>query len=97
MDELHGILTTYEMRTSGENSFRKEAVFKAAKKDKKMIEAETSSHEESEVDVEEANFVKNMKRGNGKYKGKLPLKCYGCGRIGHFSSKFPYNKHSDNE
>ena len=39
MDELHGILTTYEMRSSGEKSFKKEAVFKAAKKDKKKIEA----------------------------------------------------------
>jgi hypothetical protein len=97
MDELHGILTAYEMRTSGENSFRKEATFKVAKKDKKNFEAEINSHEESEGDVEEANFVKNMKRGTGKYKGKLPLKFFGCGRIGHFASKCPYNKHTDNE
>jgi hypothetical protein len=97
MDELHEILTAYEMRTSGENSFRKEAAFKVAKKDKKKVEAEINSHKESEGDVEEANFVKNLKRGTGKYKGKLPLKCFGCGRIGHFASKFPYNKHTDNE
>ncbi len=37
MDELHGILTAYEMRTSGENSFRKEEAFKVAKKDKKTL------------------------------------------------------------
>jgi hypothetical protein len=97
MDELHGILTTYEMRTSGENSFKKEEAFKVAKKDKKKVEAEINSHEESKGDVEEANFVKNLKRDTNKYKGKLPLKCFGCGRIGHFSSKYPYNKHTDNE
>ena len=74
MDELHGIQIAYEMRTSGENYFRKETAFKVAKKDKKKVEAEISSHEESEGDVEEANFVKNPKRGTGKYKGKFPLK-----------------------
>ena len=97
IDELHGILTAYEMRNSGEDSFRKEVAFKVAKKNKKKVEAETSNHEDSEEDKEEANFVKNLKNGTGKYKGKLALKIFGCGRIGHFSSKCPYNKHSDGE
>ena len=39
MDELHGILTTYEMRNYGEDYFRKEAAFKVDKKDKKKVEA----------------------------------------------------------
>jgi hypothetical protein len=51
MDELHGILTIYEMRTSNENYFRKETSFKVAKKDKKKVEVEINSHEESEGDV----------------------------------------------
>jgi hypothetical protein len=38
MDELQGILTTYEMRTSNENPSNKEATFKATKKDKKKVE-----------------------------------------------------------
>jgi hypothetical protein len=38
MDELHGILIAYDMRTSGENSTKKDATFKAAKKDKKKVE-----------------------------------------------------------
>ena len=36
-----------------------------------------------------------MKKGTGKYKGKLFVKCFGCGKIGNFGSKCPYNKHSD--
>ena len=47
--------------------------------------------------MEEANFVKNLRRGSGKYKVKLPLKCFDCGRIENFASKCPFNKHSDGE
>jgi hypothetical protein len=32
MDELHGILTTYEMRTGKERPSKKETTFKASKK-----------------------------------------------------------------
>ena len=43
--------------------------------------------------------MRKMKRGIGKYKGKLPLKCFDYGKIGHFASKFPYAKdhNSDDE
>ncbi|XP_043697028.1 uncharacterized protein LOC122647777 [Telopea speciosissima] len=33
--------------------------------------------------------IKKFKNGKGKYKGKLPLKCFNCGGIGHFTSKCP--------
>lgn len=97
MDELQGILTAYEMRTSNEYPTKKEATFNAAKKDKKKVELEVKNHENSEEDFEEANFVKNLKRGTRKYKGKLPLKCFNCGRIGNFASKCLFNKHFDGE
>jgi hypothetical protein len=45
-----------------------------------------------------ANLIRKLKKGIGKYKGMLPLKCFNCGSIGHFASKCPHkNKYSDVE
>jgi hypothetical protein len=46
-------------------------------------------NEDSEPDEIEAKFVKRLKKGSGKYKGKLPFKCFNCGRIGHFEINVP--------
>ena len=49
------------------------------------------------VKWEEANLVRKLKWGTSKFKGKIPFKCFKCGRIGHFASKSPYGKISDND
>jgi hypothetical protein len=38
-----------------------------------------------------------LKRGIGKYKGKLSLICFNFGKIGHFVVKFPYSKNSESD
>jgi hypothetical protein len=43
MDELHGTLTTYEMRTEQDNPIKKEETFKASKKSKKKGKKKTNS------------------------------------------------------
>ena len=99
VDELHGILIAYEMRTEQEDPSEKAATFNTSnhkKTNKPKPKTECSSDDESDSE-EEANFVRKLKRGIGKYKGKLPLKCFTCGRIGHFTSKCPYAKGSDND
>jgi len=71
MDEMHGSLTTYEMRIGKRKSIDREASFKAKKKIKAMPE----SDEEQTSDELEVNFVHKLKKGiKGKYRGKLPFK-----------------------
>jgi hypothetical protein len=45
-----------------------------------------------EPDEIEEKIVKRLKKGSGKYKGKLPFKCFNCGRIGHFGNKCPHKR-----
>ena len=39
---------------------------------------------------EESNFVKNLQRGAGRFRGKLPFKCFACVRVGHYAAKCPH-------
>ena len=95
IDELHGILTAYKMRTGQNYPSRKEATFKAIKYSKNP-KAPSKNHSDISDD-EESLFIKKLERGTGKYKGKLPLKCFNYGRIGHFASKCPYSKQDDSD
>jgi hypothetical protein len=82
LDQLLGILTAYEMRIIKDKPTSREASFKEDK------------NEDSKPDEIEAKFVKRLKKGSGKYKGKLPFKCFR--RIGHFANKCPHKKHDQN-
>ena len=84
-DELHGILTSYEMRTKKDNGSKEEVPFKTIRKPKNnKHECKNSSNI---CDEEEVNFMRKLKRGHVKYKGEFPFKCFKCGRIKNFSSK----------
>ncbi|KAJ8622113.1 hypothetical protein MRB53_030642 [Persea americana] len=86
MDELLGSLATYKMRIGKPKSSDKEAAFNATNKSKEVVK--TDKDESDDLDDElTANFVRKLKKGQGKYKGKLSFKCFNCGDVGHFAAK----------
>jgi len=68
------------MRKGGPSD-RREATFKASGKGD-YYELGHASEEE-----EESNFVKNIQWGAGRFRGKLPFKCFAYGRVGHYAAK----------
>ena len=84
MDELQGIPIAHEMRKEQDKPLKHEVVFKSLRREI------LKEHQTSVSLEEESNFVRKLKNGFGKYKGKLHFKCFDCGRVGHFSAKCPY-------
>jgi hypothetical protein len=84
IDQLLGTLNAYEMRINKDKSITRETSFK---EDKNI---------DSDLDDIEAKFVRRLKKGSGKYQGKLPFKCFNCGKICHFASKCPHQKKEQN-
>jgi hypothetical protein len=90
MNELHGILTSYKMRKDQDNPIMREETFKASKKIKKKDKQKEKSYcscsDDSEEHEEVANFIKRLKTGTKKYKGKVLLIFFNCDGVGHFTN-----------
>lgn len=50
---------------------------------------------EDDADLEEAMFTRRSKKDFSKYK-KTSLRCFNCGKFGHFAAKCPYEDNEDN-
>ncbi len=68
-DELHGILTTYEMRIELDNPSKGEETFKISKK---KTHNRKNNPDRNLEDDEEFHFTKRVQQGTGKYKGNFP-------------------------
>jgi len=42
-------------------------------------------------------LIRKIEKWSGKYKGKLPFKCFNCGKFEPFFSKCPYPKQADSD
>lgn len=77
-EQLFGTLTAFEVRKFGKDKDKSEIAFKAS---------EDGLDDEERMQEMEANFVRKLKKGTGKYKGMLSFKCFRCGKIGHIATR----------
>src|SRR5271156_3622182 len=101
LDSLIGRLIPFEMNNFDNSVLPSlESTFKASMRISKSSQRHSSRRdsesksEEEDLDEIEALMVRRMQRGKGKYKGKLPLVCFNCKKIGHFAARCP-NKRKD--
>lgn len=87
LDQLYGPLSTFEISKFEElQNVEKEGTFKVTKK------IEDVPKTINDPDGNEANFVRRLNKGFEKYKGKLPLKCFDCERIGHYATRCTFRE-----
>ncbi|XP_042515349.1 uncharacterized G-patch domain protein DDB_G0278987-like [Macadamia integrifolia] len=91
MDELHGSLSAFEMHIARPKAIDKTAAFKVQKKKQikpksEEVDIDTDTNTDTESDDGETNFVRKLKRGNGKYKG-----------VGHFATKCSHERKDTND
>jgi hypothetical protein len=59
------------------------------------MKSDCSCSDDSDEYEEMDNFIRKLKKGTGKYKGKLPFKCFNYGKIVHIVDKCPYAKNKE--
>lgn len=59
-------------------------------------ESDSDTSDEEREDLE-ALMARRLKRGKVKYKGKLPIICFPCNKVGHIAARCPDMDDKDEE
>lgn len=104
LDSIIGKLTAFELNGYDGSVQKYEFAFRASVSNSSMRKSRDASPNESRSNKEandedslvelEALLAKRLPKGTGKYRGKLPLKCFACNNIGHIAANYP---NGDNE
>lgn len=78
---MFGTLNAFELRGFFPSDVENEISFKVGKVEK------NGEHDLDECDELEENFVGKFIKGARKYRGKLPFKCFNCGKLGYYDSR----------
>lgn len=104
LDSIIVKLPTYELNSFDGSVQKTESTFKAsAIPSRKGKEASSSGEprQSREMDDEEilmeleALLARKIPKGTGKYRGKIPLKCFSCNWIGHIVASYPNGDNKD--
>lgn len=104
LDSIIAKMIAYELNSFDGGVQKNESAFKASTvPSRKGKEASTSDEtrqsrvmDDEEFLMEfEALLAKIFPKGTSKYRGKLPLKCFSCNRIGHIAMNYPNSDNKD--
>lgn len=106
LESLVGKLAAFELSNydnytvpNVESAFKSQMVLHKSKReeDKCVKSGSDSDTYDEELDDLEALMDRRFKRGKGKYKGKLPIICFSCNKVGHITATFPNRNDKDQE
>lgn len=107
LEILVGKLTTFELSNydnftvaNVESTFKSQMVLSKSKKEKERCISESESDSDTsneELEDLEDLMARRLKRGKGKYEGKVPIICFSCNKVGHIAARCPNRDDKDEE